>query len=68
MSPDTSGTVEGLFQNLARGYSIQRNSHLALVFVPFPDAFLLNPRLNLNLNPIASAKASGTDAAGLGGR
>jgi hypothetical protein len=30
MSPGTSGTVEGLFQNLARGYSIQRNFRLAL--------------------------------------
>jgi hypothetical protein len=45
--------------------AIQRNVRVVLVFVfvPFPDAFLLNPRLDLN--PIAIP--GGADAVGLGG-
>jgi len=52
--------------------AIQRNFRvaLALVFVPFPDAFLLNPRLNHSLITIDIdiANAGGADAVCLGGR
>jgi hypothetical protein len=40
---------------------------LALVFVPFPDTFLLDPCLNLGPIAIAITNASGADVACLGG-